>query len=95
MNFKDQHYTDTAGAVHFLSAADHASAIEHRLLLPHPDWTPCATPVVVTTALEQAQIAIAAIEATITPRRMREALLTTEGKNWLKTQEAEIAKLRP
>ena len=38
--------------------------------------------------------AIRAIEATITPRRTREALLSDEGKAWLADQDAQIAALR-
>lgn len=37
---------------------------------------------------------IEAIEATVTPRRYREAALTTEGKVWLQSKEDEIAALR-
>lgn len=37
---------------------------------------------------------IAAVEVTITPRRMREATLTDEGKEWLAARDAEIAALR-
>lgn len=37
---------------------------------------------------------ILAIEAQITPRRMREAILTTEGAAWLSAKEAEIEALR-
>ena len=37
---------------------------------------------------------IAAIEATITQRRLREATLTEEGKAWLAAKDAEIAALR-
>lgn len=38
--------------------------------------------------------AIRAIEATITPRRTREALLSDEGKAWILAQDARIATLR-
>jgi hypothetical protein len=41
-------------------------------------------------ALEQIQT----LEAEITPRRQREALLTEEGKAWLVEQDAKIAALR-
>ena len=34
------------------------------------------------------------LEATVTPRRIREALLTPEGKAWLEGVEAQIAALR-
>ncbi len=37
---------------------------------------------------------ILALEATVTQRRLREALLTDEGKTWLADTEAQIASLR-
>ncbi len=37
---------------------------------------------------------IAALEKTQSDRRMREAVLTTEGKAWLATVDAQIASLR-
>lgn len=37
---------------------------------------------------------ISEIEKTITPRRLREAVLTTPGKEWLEDAESEISKLR-
>ncbi|NLG06031.1 MAG: hypothetical protein GX567_19715 [Clostridia bacterium] len=42
----------------------------------------------------QVQARIDAIEAQITPRRLREAVLTPEGAVWLAEREAEIAALR-
>lgn len=42
------------------------------------------------TALQQ----ILEIELTITPRRLREAVLSTAGKNWLKDANARIDALR-
>lgn len=37
---------------------------------------------------------IAALEATVTQRRMREAALTDQGKTWLAAVDAQIAALR-
>ena len=37
---------------------------------------------------------IAEIEASITDRRLREAMLTTTGKDWLAARDSEIAALR-
>lgn len=37
---------------------------------------------------------IRALEATITPRRLREATLTANGKTWLADIDAQIAELR-
>ena len=37
---------------------------------------------------------IAALEATVTQRRIREAALTTAGKSWLKAVDDQIAALR-
>ncbi len=37
---------------------------------------------------------IAAIEGTVTPRRLREAVTTTDGKTWLADIDAQIAALR-
>ena len=37
---------------------------------------------------------IAEIEASITDRRLREAMLSTTGKSWLSDRDAEIAELR-
>lgn len=45
----------------------------------------------VPTALDE----IRNLEALITPRRLREAVLTPEGKAWLEGIEAQIAALRP
>jgi hypothetical protein len=42
-------------------------------------------------ALEQALSEIQRLESQITPRRMREAVLTEEGATWLANQEALIA----
>ena len=47
-------------------------------------------PIVPNPIIEQ----ITAIEAQITPRRMREATLTAAGKTWLAGKDAEIAALR-
>lgn len=38
--------------------------------------------------------AITALEMTITPRRLREAVMTDAGRTWLELREAEIAALR-
>ena len=40
---------------------------------------------------QDAQAEIAKLEAEISPRRVREAVLTAEGKTWLEDQEALIA----
>jgi hypothetical protein len=40
MEFVDQYYKDLSGALHWLSAEDHANAEQLRLLLPAADWTP-------------------------------------------------------
>lgn len=45
-------------------------------------------------AADLIKIMIANLEATITPRRMREATLTVEGKAWLADIDAHIASLR-
>lgn len=37
---------------------------------------------------------IAALEATVTPRRVREAVTTTGGKSWLANVDSQIAALR-
>jgi hypothetical protein len=37
---------------------------------------------------------IVLLEATITPRRLREATLTVDGKTWLEVVDAQIAALR-
>ena len=46
------------------------------------------------TAKRDAVAQIAALEAQVTQRRLREAVLTTEGSDWLETIESEIATLR-
>ena len=38
--------------------------------------------------------AITALESTVTPRRIREAVTTTEGKTWLVAVDSQIAALR-
>ncbi len=38
--------------------------------------------------------AIADLEAEITPRRIRESVLTPEGQTWLRSKELEIQQLR-
>lgn len=45
-------------------------------------------------ARHEKNIAILALEASITERRKREAILTDTGKAWLAAKEAEIAALR-
>ncbi len=45
----------------------------------------------VLTAAEQAQAEIARLESLETPRRLAEAVLTTEGKTWLEANRALIA----
>lgn len=52
---------------------------------PAPDPTPY-----VPTALDE----IRNLEASVTPRRLREAVLTEEGKAWLANVESQIATLR-
>lgn len=42
----------------------------------------------------EARRRIAEIEATVTPRRLREAVLTPAGASWLAEQEAAIAAIR-
>ena len=56
--------------------------------LPEPE--PPVTPYVPTVFDE-----IRNLEALITPRRLREAVLTPEGKAWLEGIEAQISALRP
>jgi len=44
MTFQDQHYVDTNGDLHFLSAEDQANAAAQGLPLPDPSWTPVPPP---------------------------------------------------
>ena len=53
-----------------------------------------APPVISPTASETAVAQIRSLEATITQRRLRDALLTDAGKTWLSTIDAQIAALR-
>jgi|DEB19_MinimDraft_3_1074340.scaffolds.fasta_scaffold24088_2 hypothetical protein len=55
-----------------------------------PEPAPEVTPYVPTPLDE-----IRNLEAQITPRRLREAVLTPEGKAWLEGIEAQISALRP
>ncbi|SNS00507.1 hypothetical protein SAMN04488503_2298 [Humidesulfovibrio mexicanus] len=61
-------------------------------------WTPegCVAPTAPPAPDPNAAIdaEILALEATVTQRRLREALLTDEGKTWLAEVEARIAALR-
>lgn len=87
-----QNYKDQSNKVHFLDSAE----FEHLLpsgCVPITDdeaeeLSPKPAPV--NPILTQ----IAAIEATITPRRLREAMLTETGKLWLEAADADIAALR-
>jgi len=83
-------YKDTNNKVH-----DIDPAFEHLLpagcvQITDEEALALNPPVVVNPILVQ----IAEIEAQITPRRMREATLTTAGKTWLAGKDAEIAALR-
>ena len=40
MNYVNQHYQDTSGKLHFLSADDQVNAAAQNLPLPDPSWTP-------------------------------------------------------
>jgi hypothetical protein len=89
MNF----YKDKTGTVHALSDEDIANGGKRLLpagCVPISEAEATPAPVVENPALAE----IAAIEATITNRRLREAALTAEGKAWLAQQDAAIAALR-
>lgn len=43
---------------------------------------------------DKARIALLTLEAQVTPRRIREAVLTANGKRWLTDKEAEISEAR-
>jgi hypothetical protein len=89
--FKDSH-----NKLHFLSTEDIAHGGKKYLPVGSKQITDAAAEtlqaasVVAPTTQDQ----ILAIEATITPRRIREAVLTAEGKAWLEAADAQIAALR-
>ena len=65
-----------------------------KFVSPGEDGMPTLVDLPPLTEAEKVQAQIYAIEADITPRRMREAALTAEGKAWLAAKDAEIAALR-
>lgn len=58
---------------------------------PDPAWTADEPPI---SARESVLAQIVALEAQQTPRRIREAALTDEGRAWLEALDAQIAALR-
>jgi hypothetical protein len=89
--FKDSH-----NKLYFLSPQDIAAGGQRHLPAGSTQITNAAA-----TALQAASIVaptaqeqIRTIEATITTRRLREAVLTPEGKTWLETVDAQIVALR-
>jgi hypothetical protein len=90
------YFKDSNNKLHFLSTEDIAHGGKKYLPIGSKQITDAAAEalqaasVVAPTAQEQ----IRTIEATITPRRLREAVLTAEGKTWLEAADAQIAALR-
>jgi hypothetical protein len=58
------------------------------------EWDAIAAEAAATAGARAAKTEITALEATITQRRLREAALTQEGKDWLAGVDAQIATLR-
>lgn len=90
------YFKDSNNKLHFLSTEDIANGGKKYLPTGSKQITDAAAEtlqaasVVAPTAQDQ----ILAIEATITTRRLRDAVLTPEGKTWLETADAQIAALR-
>jgi predicted RNase H-like nuclease len=91
------HFKDTENKLHFLSEEDIEFGAEKFLPLGSKKIKDSevkklqATEIIPDTSV-QAQIA--EIEASITPRRIREALISTAGKNWLKAANDKIDAIR-
>lgn len=90
------YFRDSQNKLHFLSTEDIARGGKKYLPVGNKQITDAEAtalqviPAVAPTIQEQ----IIAIEATITPRRLRDAVLTVEGKAWLETTDAQISALR-
>lgn len=65
-----------------------------KRIVPGPDGYPVAADQAQPTASEMILAEIAAMEAQITQRRLREALRTSQGAAWLAAQDDAIAVLR-
>lgn len=90
------HFKDTQNNLHFLSEEDIKFGAEK--FLPQGSKKISETEVKKLQSIELPEVTvesqIAEVEATITPRRMREALISTAGKNWLKAANDKIDALR-
>ena len=103
MTYQDQYYQDASGGLHFLSAEDHINAVQNGFPLPDPAWTPISNeaaeviqnpPLSSKDAHNNPIIAqIDALEATVTQRRIREAIAGTDNE-WLATLNTLTVNLR-
>ena len=90
------YFKDSANQLHFLSAQDIEAGGKQYLpegveeiSVEEAETLKIQTPVELT-IIQQ----IEEIELSITPRRLREAVLSTTGKNWLKEANSRIDSLR-
>lgn len=80
------HYKDTENKVHFLDSKDY----EHVLPIGSTLISDEEVAILLAPAPTSYEEAIAMLEKSITARRLREAVLSVEGKNWLIAKETEI-----
>lgn len=90
------YFKDSNNKLYFLSTEDIAHGGKKYLPIGNKQITDAAAALLQEASAPAltVQQQILAIEATITPRRLREAVLTPEGKTWLETADAQIVALR-
>ena len=74
----------------FTQEIDHAEGIVYEI----PVFIPKSEAELASETNEKIKAEIAAIEASITPRRFREAMLSDDGKAWIAAQDFKIDELR-
>ncbi len=79
--------------VHWVTAVDEATDTATTAILDNPpvSWADVDAKVTTLKAKDVIMDKIIAFEAEITPRRIRDSVLTADGKTWLTNKEAEIA----
>ena len=79
--------------VHWITSIDEATDTATTAILDSPpvSWADVDAKVTELKAKDAIMDKIIAFEAEITPRRLRDSILTADGKTWLTNKEAEIA----
>lgn len=79
--------------VHWITSVDESTNVATTTILDNPpvSWSDVSTKVTALKAKDVIINKIIAFEDEITPRRLRDSVLTSDGKTWLTNKEAEIA----